>query len=123
MDAQLNGYVGEDVTIRFDPRDLSYIRVYKDNVLVCKAYCFELSGKTMSLQEVRQARNHEAKAQRNLLNELLSTADKHSPRLRYEAPPAVPSNIAPSDYPKLKIRRFACDLDRESKTVSDDKPI
>lgn len=60
---RLNGYVGEDVTIRFDPRDLSYIHVYKDNVLVCKAHCFELSGKSMSLQEVRQARNHEAKAQ------------------------------------------------------------
>lgn len=87
MDAQLNGYVGEDVTIRFDPRDLSYIHVYKENVLVCKAHCFELSGKTMSLQEVRQARNHEAKAQRTLLSELLSTADKHAPRPRYEAPP------------------------------------
>ncbi len=123
MDAQLNGYVGEDVTIRFDPRDLSYIHVYKENVLVCKAHCFELSGKTMSLQEVRQARNHEAKAQRTLLSELLSTADKHAPRPRYEAPPAVPSALTTTDYPKLKIRRFACDLDREAKTISDDKPI
>lgn len=123
MDEQLNGYVGEDVTIRYDPRDLSYVRVYKDNSLICKAYCFELSGKAMSLQEVRQARNHEAKAQRTLLNELLSTAEKHSPKPRYEAPPAVPSALITSDYPKLKIRRFACDMDRESKPVSDNKPI
>lgn len=123
MDAQLNGYVGEDVTIRFDPRDLSYIHVYKDNVLVCKAQCFELSGRTMSLQEVRKARNLEAKSQRTLLNELLATADKHTPRPHFEAPPAVPPATPTTEYPRLKIRRFACDLDRESKTISDDTAI
>jgi putative transposase len=123
FDVSLNGYVGEDVTIRFDPRDLGEIYVYLDNTLICKASCFELSGKSVSLKDVRQARNHETKVQKNRLNELLATAEKHAPVPRFPIESA-PSTAPPTqDYPKIKIRRFACDMDRESKPVSDDKPV
>jgi len=58
FDVSLSGYIGEDVTIRYDPRDLGFIHVYSENVLVCRAACFELSRKTVSLKEVQHARNH-----------------------------------------------------------------
>jgi len=111
-DVSLGGYTGEDVTIRYDPRDLSQILVYSSDSLVCRASCFELSGRSMSLKEVRQARNHEAKVQRQRLTELLAAADKYAPIERAAAPLVQPSIEAPPvEYPKLKIRRFACDND------------
>jgi putative transposase len=112
FDVNLSGYIGEDVTIRYDPRDLGFIHVYSENSLVCKAACFELSGKTVSLKEVQQARNHESKVQRQQLKALLAIAEKHSPVIRplerveesFDA--AVITSI---EYPKFKIKRFACD--------------
>lgn len=112
FDVSLSGYIGEDVTIRYDPRDLGFIHVYSENSLVCRAACFELSGKTVTLKEVQQARNHESKIQRQQLKALLAIAEKYSPLIK--APErqeesfttiAVPS----IEYPKFKIKRFACD--------------
>lgn len=112
FDVSLSGYVGEDVTIRYDPRDLAQIHVYANDSLICRADCFELTGKKVSLKDVRKARNHEAKVQRAQLSELRAVADKYAPieRPLDQAPETVID--APSmEYPKLKIRRFACDND------------
>lgn len=114
-DVSLSGYIGEDVTIRYDPRDLSQIHVYCNDSLICHASCFELSGRSASLKEVRQARNREAKVQRLRLSEFLATADKYAPveRAADHTIQAVQASLEtpPVDYPKLKIRRFACDND------------
>lgn len=113
FDVSLSGYIGEEVTIRYDPRDLSQIHVYSNDTLVCRANCFELSGRSVSLKEVRQARNHEAKIQKRRLSELLASAENYSPieRAADQAAPATQSSVEapPVEYPKLKIRRFACD--------------
>lgn len=109
FDVSLAGYVGEPVVIRYDPRDLSTILVYKHNVLICKAQCAELVGTKPALKDVRQARNHEAKVQRKLLTGLLSTADKHCPSEKPEPAKETPSLSDQPEYPKFKIRRFACD--------------
>lgn len=112
FDVGLSGYIGEDVTIRYDPRDLAHILVYANDALICRASCFELSGKTVSLKEVKQARNHEAKLQRQQLADLRAIADIHAP---VERPSDYKVNAdtapPPAEYPKLKIRRFACDND------------
>jgi putative transposase len=111
FDVSLSGYVGEDVTIRFDPRDLSQILVYSSNTLICRASCFELSGQIVTLKEVRQARNHEAKIQKQRLRDLLATAEKHAPMQRTTDHVVPSSTPPPTEYPKLKIKRFACDSD------------
>jgi putative transposase len=114
FDVSLSGYIGEDVTIRYDPRDLSQILVYSNNLLVCRASCFELSGRSVSLKEVRQARNHEAKVQKQRLSGLLAIADKYAPLERaadHLVQVRAPIDAPPAEYPKLKIRRFACDND------------
>ena len=112
FDVSLTGYIGEDVTIRYDPRDLAQILAYSNNSLICRASCFELAGKSVSLKEVQQARNHEAKVQRKRLSEFLAIADKYAPVQR-PTNQTAPSNAAlpPAEYPKLKIKRFACDTD------------
>lgn len=112
FDVALSGYIGEDVSIRYDPRNLAQIHVYLEDALICRASCFELSGKTVSLKEVRQARNHEAKLQRKLLNDVLAVAEKFVPT-KHTSFQNTQNEItsAPVEYSKVKIRRFACDKD------------
>src|SRR6185295_9476071 len=57
LDLTLAAYVGEDVTIRYDPRDMAEIRVYHQNTFVCRAVCQELAEQTISLKEIIQTRN------------------------------------------------------------------
>ncbi|WP_326825877.1 Mu transposase C-terminal domain-containing protein [Streptosporangium sp. NBC_01756] len=63
IDPVLADYVGEQVTIRYDPRDITEIRVYlrqpdgTDDTFLCRAICPELSGETIGLKEITAARN------------------------------------------------------------------
>lgn len=109
FDINLSGYVGEEVTIRFDPRDMAEIFVYADNEFVCRAICAELADQTVSIKEIIKARNHRRKELKRDLNELLAVAEKHAPTRKPEPPvlELVPQPV----YPKFKIKRFACDDD------------
>jgi putative transposase len=57
IDPLLADYVGEDVVIRYDPRDMAEIRVYHKNTFLCRAVCQDLAGQAVSLKEIVQARN------------------------------------------------------------------
>jgi putative transposase len=49
--------VGEQVTIRYDPRDLAEIKVYfADGTFLCKAVCQDIADLTISLRELLSAR-------------------------------------------------------------------
>ena len=61
IDPTLAAYIGQNVTIRYDPRDLAEIRVYHDNTFVCRAVCQELAGQVVGLKEVIRARNRRRK--------------------------------------------------------------
>lgn len=114
FDVALSGYIGEEVSIRYDPRNLAKIHVYFEDALICRASCFELCGKTISLKEVRQARNHEAKQQRKLLNDALATAERFVPTKHPSSKlfqNQDENGIATTEPQKVKIRRFACDKD------------
>lgn len=52
----LAGFVGELVDIRYDPRDLAEIKVYYNDAFLCKAICQDLSSLTISLKEIKKAR-------------------------------------------------------------------
>lgn len=47
LDLTLAAYIGEDVTIRYDPRDMAEIRVFYHDAFLCRAVCAELSGQTI----------------------------------------------------------------------------
>lgn len=52
-DMSLSQSVGQEFSIRYDPRDLSSIWVYgEEGKLVCKATCAELTGRPMSAEEI-----------------------------------------------------------------------
>src|SRR2546430_14711432 len=56
-DTTLAAYVGEDVIIRYDPRDLAELRVYFGDTFLCRAICPELAGETIALKDIIRARN------------------------------------------------------------------
>lgn len=56
IDSTLAAYVGEDVIIRYDPRDMAEIRVYHQGGFLCRAVCQELAGETVSLKDIIRAR-------------------------------------------------------------------
>ena len=52
----LAGFVGEPVTVRFDPRDLSEIRVFHRDWFLCRAISEEHAGATVTLEDIEAAR-------------------------------------------------------------------
>ena len=56
LDLTLAAYVGEQVTVRYDPRDLAEIRVFHRGKFLCRAVAPELAAKTISLKDLQNAR-------------------------------------------------------------------
>ena len=51
LDTTLAAYIGEDVIIRYDPRDMAELRVYFHDEFVCRAINPELAGETVALKD------------------------------------------------------------------------
>jgi putative transposase len=60
----LAAYVGETVTIRYDPRDLGEIRVFHRNRFLCRAISPEYAGAPITLKDIQTARNAHRRALR-----------------------------------------------------------
>jgi putative transposase len=65
----LAAYVGETVTLRFDPRDMAEIRVFHEDKFLCRAVCAELAGETVPLREILRARNRRRRDLRGVLRD------------------------------------------------------
>ena len=103
LDLTLAAYVGEPVTIRYDPRDLAEIRVYHQDRFLCRAVCPELAGTTIGLKDLVRARD----ARRRDLQAGLSARAKVVELLlgahADEAPPPPPAGPPP---PKPPLKRY-----------------
>ena len=64
MDPTLAAYVGEAVTIRYDPRDITEIRVFHRDRFLCRAVSPEHADRTISLKDIEQARTARRRALR-----------------------------------------------------------
>lgn len=69
-------YVGESVVIRYDPRDISEIRVYYDNKYLCSAICPELSEHNVSLNQLKKARSKRKAELRKTIKNRKSLVDQ-----------------------------------------------
>lgn len=76
MSLTLAAYVGEDVVIRYDPRDMAEIRVYHKSSFLCRATCQELSGEAISLKEIIAARNRRRRELKGVLSERTKIVDR-----------------------------------------------
>lgn len=107
IDTNLAAYVGESVTIRYDPRDLGEIRVFFQGNFLCKAICPELSNKVVSLKEIIRARQKRKRDLRKTLTEHKTLLDS----ILEDIPDTIPTTItrqkpeAPNRKHKLKLYR------------------
>jgi putative transposase len=99
----LADYVGERVTIRYDPRDMAEIRVFHQNRFLCRAISPEHAGEAISLKDVQAARNARRRALRNQINDLRHTVGEYlpTPRLRLLEGAADREALAPAHTRRL----------------------
>lgn len=69
MSTTFAAFVGEQVVIRYDPRDLAQIRVYLDQEFLCTAVCQDIADQVISLKEIRKARQKRRRSLRKQINE------------------------------------------------------
>ena len=103
VDPTLAAYVGESVTLRYDPRDVAEIRVFHQQCFLCRAICPELAGTTVPFREIVRARNKHrrdlqatVRDRRRTVDELLEMkqgtartgdeAEEKSPRIKDKRP-------------------------------------
>ncbi len=65
-------YVGESVTVRYDPRDLGELRVFHKNRFLCQAISPEHAHETVTLKDIQTARAAHRLALRHQINERVS---------------------------------------------------
>lgn len=105
IDPTLAAYVGEEVMLRYDPRDMAELRVFHQDRFLCRAICQELAGETVALREIIKARRHHRRQLRQTLQERRRLVDsllevKRSAPARQEPGPPPPDPTPP--VPKLK---------------------
>lgn len=91
--------VGLPVTIRYDPRDVSEIRVYDHDTFICVAIDEAHPNQRLSLRDIESARSARRRQLRRQIAERIPTAA--SPR---DEPDAAPTPSPPSPPPRRRRR-------------------
>jgi putative transposase len=105
IDPTLAAYVGEEVVIRYDPRDVAEVRVFYQKRFLCPAVCQELAGVTVPLRDIVSARNRRRRELRQTIQDRQRIVDSLLEAKRWlaaEARPAEPSPESAPPAPKLK---------------------
>ncbi|GGM09474.1 Mu transposase C-terminal domain-containing protein [Nakamurella endophytica] len=115
MDLALAAYVGEQVTIRYDPRDLAEIRVFHRGQFICRAVAPELAAATISLKDLQTTRarrrrqlQHQLQHRRSLVDTLTYPVWQDVPD---ETPttariPPAPTAAATGRTPRTTLRLY-----------------
>lgn len=100
----LGEYVGEAVTIRYDPRDVAEIRIFHNDRFLCRAICPELAAQTIGIKDITAARNarrrglaHGLKQRASVVDRLIAVHQSAEPK-----PAAPPESTPPAATPTLK---------------------
>lgn len=94
----LAGFVGRPVVIRYDPRDITEIRVFDHDDFLCRAVDQVHHGEKVSLKEVQAARNARRRDLRQGINERIAVVADHG-----RAPAPRPPRPRTSPASKLKV--------------------
>ena len=112
IDPLLAAYVGESVTIRYDPRDMAEIRVFHHSGFLCRAVCQELAGETVSLKDIIQARRQRQRDLRHVIAQRRSLVDQllKTPSTEGLMPEGAKNHgTEPEPEPRNKLKRYALD--------------
>ena len=80
-------FVGHTITIRYDPRDLSEIRVYDRDTFVCVAVDEAHPNLRLSLRDIESARRARRRELRHTINDRIPTAVTREEQRAVAAPP------------------------------------
>lgn len=107
----LAAYVGEDVTVCFDPRDVGEIRVYFNDAFLCRAIAPELAADAVSLQQLQSARAQRRRDLKQQLRSRRSLADSLPEDTRYAPvePPELAADPTQEPLPRHGLRLYATD--------------
>jgi len=108
FDSTLAAYVGEPVTIRYDPRDMGEVRVFHRNTFLCRAVSADHAGDSITLKDIQAARVAHRRRLRSEIGERKARVADFFPALvlcpaRLAAPVPPPS---PESMDKPKGRRL-----------------
>ncbi len=106
LDLTLAAYIGEAVTIRYDPQDMAEIRVYHEGRFLCRAVCQELAGETISLKELIKTRDARRRELRETLTERAALLEQLLPRPQPEPRVAEQEPIVASLPRTARLKRY-----------------
>ena len=101
----LAAYVGDPVTIRYDPRDMSEIRVFHPNQFLCRAVSEEHAGEVVTLKDIEAARRAHRRFLRTTINERVARVADFLPsqsQFKPEAGEPKPSRARP----RIRLRLY-----------------
>ncbi|WP_108718614.1 Mu transposase C-terminal domain-containing protein [Miniimonas sp. S16] len=112
----LAAYVGESVTIRYDPRDAAEVHVYYCDKYLCRAIAPELAREAVTLEQLQDARVARRRALKKELRERRSLADAlpadhHYAVVQPAGLPGVDGQRPPAEppVPRHRLRTYAND--------------
>lgn len=99
----LAAYVREPVVVRYDPRDVTEIRVFHKNQFICKAVDPDHETSTLTLKDIQAARSARRRELRGQINQRIAVVARHLPDLASAKPaPAPVPDDQPTKRPKLR---------------------
>jgi putative transposase len=102
----LAAYVGEDVTIRFDPRDMGEIRVFYKDRFLCPAVSAELAGETIPLREIIRVRNQRRRELSSILHDRQQVVDSLLQLKRGTTPKEIHAQAVVAPVSGVRIKRY-----------------
>ena len=110
----LAAYIGEEVLLRYDPRDMAEVRLFYRDRFLCRAVCQELAGETVPLRDIVQARKSRRHQVRQTLEARRRTVDSLLEARRWEPPVPPKEHIESAEpvkrrAPVSKLKRYRDD--------------
>ncbi len=102
----LADYVGEPVTVRYDPRDLAEVRVFHADTYLCTAVTPELARDTISLRDLQAARTRRRRDVRAQLATRLTLAEQLLPTSQVRTTPTPAGGQVPAPTSAAPVRRL-----------------
>ena len=102
----LAAYVGEDVTIRYDPRDMGEIRVFYKDRFLCPAVSAELAGETIPLRDIIRVRDQRRRELSSILNDRQRVVDSLLLLKKGTTPKEIHAKAAVALESGARIKRY-----------------
>ncbi len=105
IDPTLAAYVGEEVLVRYDPRDMAELRIFHKDLFLCRAICQELAGETVPLRDIVRARDRQRRELRQTLEERRRKVESLLDARRF-CSLERPEKVVSVTEPKIRLKRY-----------------